>query len=514
MEKLRKIRPAVWLALFAIIFVGMRLATIRAFPIFNDESLYVQYSQLIHSDPEGYKFISVHNQFRDWKPPLQYWLGAVVVGLGRDPVLAVRLLTVLISLLGMCGMYLLARELWGVREGLFAAFLYAISPAVLIYDSQFIAEPFLAALAPWFYWSMLRAFGPSKGRWWFLGTAALLGAAILLVKQSGTLILLLALLLPWVSRTDQTEDRARVIRRRVLLALCAILVAMVLPRLIVPLAFWLDSASFNARWVLPLAGLLQLPRDLWAGNVGMVGDYYYHVYSLFAAGLCALFLFRALRRRELAEIGITAMFLWGSLAVIVGLRGFNDYTYNAAVATLILLMLARILAAPLSRPARRVVLALGALLVLNWGYQAGRMMLRPAEYFLGSTAWMRTSYVTNWPTGFGVREVAEFLKQQPGPGIVFADPQWGNPGTSLEVYQEWYPDIRVAKISQQFFDPNTVRELRERSIETYRTRLVIFSAVTVNQRERWQANVFALLCDEKTEIAPAAGQMPIVLCRF
>lgn len=514
MERLRKMSPAACLACLAFLFLLIRLTPVLALPIFNDEAIYTQYAQLIQGDPQGYKYISVFNQFHDWKPPLQYWLGALAVGLGRDPVLAVRLLTVFISLLGMFGMYMLAKELWGKKTGLAAALLYALCPAVLLYGVQFIAEPFLIAAAPWFYWSVLRTFAADKIRLRFLAAAALLGSALVLLKQSGVLFLLMALCLPWFRSMDRGPGWGRIVRRRLLASLAITLSALVLPRIILPLRFWADSTDFNSRWVLSLEEMAAWPRDIWLNNAGMVGDYYLRVYSLFALALLGFFLYRVWRGRGPAELGLAAMFLWGSLAVVTGLRGFNDYIYNTALVTLILLMLARVLAfPPAARLGRAAVLVLGAALALNWGWQIARLSVSPAQYFLRSTAWMQQNYVRGWPTGFGIPETVKFLKEQPGPGLVFVDPQWGNPGTSLEVYRDQYPQLRVAKISDQFQEVSNAEQFQQKARKIYTTRLVIFSA-NPNGRSHWQDSVYKYLCSERREIKAAPEQMPIVICRY
>lgn len=68
-------------ALFLVLalFVLTRALTITSFPIFNDEAIYLQYSQLIHDDWTKNKFISMNGEYGDWKPPLQFWIAAPVI---------------------------------------------------------------------------------------------------------------------------------------------------------------------------------------------------------------------------------------------------------------------------------------------------------------------------------------------------------------------------------------------------------------------------------------------------
>src|SRR3954468_1274538 len=87
------------------LFIGIRCATLLSFPIFNDEALYLQYSQFIHDDWSRYKFISMDNQYGDWKPPLQYWIAAPVIRWGGDPLVAGRGVSFAVSLFGFVGFY-------------------------------------------------------------------------------------------------------------------------------------------------------------------------------------------------------------------------------------------------------------------------------------------------------------------------------------------------------------------------------------------------------------------------
>ena len=80
------------------LFLLTRILTLTAFPIFNDEAIYLQYSQKIQSDWEKNKFISMNGEFTDWKPPLQYWMAAPFIDWGNDPLVAGRLVAFLVAI--------------------------------------------------------------------------------------------------------------------------------------------------------------------------------------------------------------------------------------------------------------------------------------------------------------------------------------------------------------------------------------------------------------------------------
>src|SRR5260370_18755314 len=73
------------------IYFLVRLPGLLAVPIFCDESVYLRYAQLIARAPVSRAFLSVV----DPKPPLHYWLLALVQRATSDPLLAARLLSAL-----------------------------------------------------------------------------------------------------------------------------------------------------------------------------------------------------------------------------------------------------------------------------------------------------------------------------------------------------------------------------------------------------------------------------------
>jgi hypothetical protein len=162
-----------------------------------------------------------------------------------------------------------------------------------------------------------------------------------------------------------------------------------------------------------------------------------------------------------------------------------------------------------------IILALIIILAVNWSYQILFMKISPGNYLLTRTNWMRISYVEGWSTGFGIPEIIAMLKQLPGPGIVYLDPQWGNPRTSLKVFGGQYPWLQITPLTTQFLTPQGTLAIKAATAK-YATRLVIFSSSSrdIEQRKQWQKNILQLLCNEKQEIKPQQGQMPIIVCQF
>lgn len=77
------------LVLMGLVLV-VRLPGLMGLPIFGDEAIYLRWAQLIRESPWENLFVSL----ADPKPPMHYWLMALVWPLTADPLLSARLLSV------------------------------------------------------------------------------------------------------------------------------------------------------------------------------------------------------------------------------------------------------------------------------------------------------------------------------------------------------------------------------------------------------------------------------------
>src|SRR5215813_6506977 len=96
-----------WAAGAILVYLMVRLPGLMSLPIYCDESIYLRYAQLIHGFPLSRAFVSLLNT----KPPLHYWLLALVFGWTADPLLAARLVSVLEGALSVAMLFPLSREL-------------------------------------------------------------------------------------------------------------------------------------------------------------------------------------------------------------------------------------------------------------------------------------------------------------------------------------------------------------------------------------------------------------------
>ena len=507
------------------LFVASRIATLSAFPIFNDETIYLQYAQRIHDDWSNNKFISMNGEFTDWKPPLQYWMAAPFIDLGNDPLLVGRIIAFLVSIAGFFGIYLFSKELFTEREGVLAALLYVICPPALLHNDQFTAENFLFSTAPLLYWALLKAMRPNKAAFKWMLVAAVLGAALLLFKQSGLLLLALSLVLP-LARLEANEtasDRpARGFLRNVSLVATVSVLSIFAANALLPAEFSATREHFNSRWTMSFHELAGLPFAAWRANLDVVADYIASYYSWVALIFFCVFGWLALRRKNSADLALTLMCLTGAGVVIFLLRGFNEYLFNTAVIAVFIPLLGRmgVVINDFARATKTGLLRYPALLcagflVAHWGYQDILMNVSAGKYLERSSGWARSNYLQTWSTGFGVKEIVALLEKEKETGTVFADCQWGNPGTALEVYgKKRFPNLRVVNITREFLDHSETKKLKNFVLPLGPVRLAIYSADPSLGRLLWQQNINRHMCETRMEIKAHPSQMPIVVCRF
>ncbi len=510
-----------------LFFLLSRAFTLTAFPIFNDEAIYLQYSQAIRDDWQKYKFVSMHGAYGDWKPPLQYWMAAPFIRCGNDPLLAGRGLALAISLGGLFGFYFFAKELFGKREAILTAWLYGLCPPVLFHNNEFIAETFLFSTAPCFYAALLKAMRPNERRGLWFAAAIFSGAALLLFKQSGFLLLAVSIFLPFAEwpRRSESEPEARAWKKlaaNFALTLAVVICAQLIFRVVIPPQFNHTRTIFDRNWVFSAHELATFPVRAWNANLLRVRDYVDAYYSWIAPLFCGAFLWLAIRKKSARDFALAAMCLTGAIVTCFFLRSFNEYLFNTAIIATLLPILARsaILLWDRARPRERnlvprTMLALFAVMLTFWSYQIVLMRISPARYIERSTPWAIENYLEGWPTGFGIKEIVAFLAQENRHGIILADAQWGNPRTALEVYAKTrFPNLWVIPVLRDFSDPEQMSGLIERAKKEGLVRFAIFSADPVGGRAVWQSKVERDLCLDRTEIRADPKQMPIIVCRF
>lgn len=255
----------------ALVFVGTRLMLLWRFPPHVDEAAFAEWTLRGFEDPEA-RFIALTagNQ------PLLEWLGMLVMGLGVEPLTALRLVS-LGAMLATGGLVVwLADRLWGQATGVVAGFLWVLLPITFVYSAVGLYDP----LATFFVTAavVLQVLLAQRPR---LDVALLLGAAIglgLLTKLT-TEVALVTLVVSAVTLDWQSEGRGRRLARWCGFALLSVAVAWLIYRVML-LSQWSDDVKSGrkaAHSVHSLSAFLDEPglwvERNWPGVRGALAGY-------------------------------------------------------------------------------------------------------------------------------------------------------------------------------------------------------------------------------------------------
>ena len=196
---------ALIVGVLAAAFLATRLALLWRFPWFVDETTFATFAKQVHGDI-GQFFVAEG----DKKGLLASWLGAALITAGIDPVTAMRLLAAGgAALAAACG-GLIARRLYGLREGLLTGAIVALGPFFFVTASIGVYDSLVTGLVTAAVLVALRLAERPR-----IATALLLGALVgagLLTKPTAwvTAVVLPATLL--LIDATSAERRRRLLR--------------------------------------------------------------------------------------------------------------------------------------------------------------------------------------------------------------------------------------------------------------------------------------------------------------
>ena len=239
------------LILLSTFFLFLRLPYLTKLPIFNDEAIYLDWGWRETHNP-GFLFYSLY----DAKQPLIMWAFGLSQELFSDTLLAGRLVSVLIGLLGALGLYKLLSQTINRQYALIGSLIYSLIPIFLFFDRQALMESAMVTVVFWGCFYTLEVIENQS-----FGSSAMLGVVYGLgffSKSTALLFFLVSLLIILYSFVKERKT-ALTIRHLSLILLVFLGVCLLL--LIQP-EFWATLGS-NSRYTLSLKELVNQSSLYW-----------------------------------------------------------------------------------------------------------------------------------------------------------------------------------------------------------------------------------------------------------
>ena len=430
-------RNTILISLFlTIIYFATRLINLTILPIFTDEAIYIRWSQIALADQQQ-RFISLY----DGKQPLFVWLNMLTLNLPVDPLVAGRLVSVLAGFVSLIGIIALAWRLFGKRAGLFAGFVYILSPFFLFYDRLALYDSLTNAFMIWTL--LLQVFMAQTLR---LDTALLLGFILgggLLTKSSAQFGLYLLpgslILFHW-----RQPRRWLKLLRWLGLSLVAIFIALLFQNIIRLSPFQHMVGLKNASFIVPFSEFFH--ADAWArfrGNMGGLTHWFTAYFTwpwIITVLLTLIVTIRSYWRKTLLLLG---WFLGPYLALAAfGLILYPRFMLFMTFPLLIILALG--LDVLTKKVKNYLLLAIIYLLFMAYAaYFSFLVISNPTTAPLPSAD--RSQFIDDWPAGYGINEVVEFLRQESKTKKVFVATEgtFGLTPYALEIYLQGTPNLTI-----------------------------------------------------------------------
>lgn len=412
-----------WGALLACAYLFSRLYAATHVPVFIDEAIHVDWAR---ATAESYP---VPDPGFDGK-----WLSiklfalAVWPRLPFDDLLAARLLVVALGLTTALACYLVGRDLFSRRAGALASAVYVALPFSVIYTSLAMTDGIQLAFGAWAVFLSVRV--ARTRRWFYAALLPLALAAAVLAKFSGLVLAgvppaAVLLLAPKGGRVGAALRAS--------------------PALLTPLGLFALFRRYDMLKIVSLkTGEKATPFGelLWA-NLSTAGGWLWGLLTppvALAAALASVWLLARERRREGLFV-LTLLALSVLPFAAVSQTWYPRYLLGAVVP--VALAVGRLLddvVTPFER--HRPALASAALTLLTAAALTWPALRSGAVMFALPAADIpapeRYQFVEGWPSGYGVKELAAFLREQaeatPG-GILVARTNWADhPLQSLNIY--------------------------------------------------------------------------------
>jgi len=465
-----------------IILLGLilRLYNLDLIPIFGDEAIYIRWAQVMRVEP-GLRFVPLS----DGKQPLFMWLTIPFLKILSDPLVAGRMVSVLSGLGSLIGVYVLSRVLFkSHKASLIASLFYAISPFSVFFDRMALADSLLTMFGIWtLVFSIITV---QKIR---LDTAMLAGFSLgggLLTKSPATffaaLIPFTLILSDWPKTFKKCFNRLSVY---VFLFSFTYAIGFLMYNILRLGTNFHMIAIRNKDYVFPLSHIFQNTLDPSVGHLKDTVDYFW----LMGPSVLVLFILTGIYNGwKLFRRETIILLAWGILPILAVAELSKTmtarYVYFAVPYLLIISSLSlsfavkkKVMGAKLIHPSGGFLLSplvriLFVAFVVHAFVLDYQLLTNPQSANLPRSE--RSGYLEEWTSGYGIKEVSEYLREQPKnlPAgrqvIVGTEGYFGTLPDGLQIYLNDVQGLTVVGVGIDIKElPKSLIESRDAGNKTY-----------------------------------------------
>lgn len=466
-----------WALLVGLLVLGvalfLRTYNIFSIPIFADEAIYIRWAQVMRAEP-GLRFLPLS----DGKQPLFMWSVMPSLKVLSDPLVAGRMVSVFSGLAGIVGTFLLATHLFKSRQtALLAIAFYAASPFTIFFDRMALVDSMLTAFGVWSLY-----FGVLTARTLRLDFSMLTGFALgaaWLTKSPGLFFLLLLPLTSLLSRWPK-KGGGIIFHGSKLFGLWIVswLIAFTMYNIQRLGPNFHMIAIRNKDYVFTFKEALGHPLDPFQFHLLEILRWWFALLPgslLIFVLITVIFYWKNLWRE------ILLLILWMAIPLLVMSELAKVFTARYVLFTIPpLFIIAAIPFIGLKKLSHKIFLILPIFFIPAFWIDY-LLLVRPEEAPLPRSE--RSGYLEEWTAGTGIREVADYIRNQRGQSMVVGtEGFFGTLPDGLQIYIEDIPNVSVIGVGITIHDVHSsLLEAKEAGNKVY---LVVNSSRFTSNAEK------------------------------
>lgn len=417
--------------LILLTYFLLRTLNLGLLPINNDESTYIRFGlhQLKEPDHRPYSL------FIGKEPLLPYLYAVFGTGFG-NLLLGARWVTILFGLLALAGLYLFTKTLFGKRAAFFTSFFYCIAPFTVFFDRLALLDSPVSVIAIWsLYFTYLLL---QKAKWRYaVALGALMGIG-LWIKTSDVFYIFLPLISYGISFF--TNGDTAFIKAKMFGAALGIALIVFLPLFSNPL--YAVHMQLLQQYTYPWYSVFLFPVSIWWNNFLELIEwlFFYLTPPLFLLAAGSLIIFRK-------QKNILLLLLWFYLPFVYEMLYDKLFASRHVLLLTVPLFIFAGYGMEKLWQKRQIAAFLLGVVILAWTLFSDFVMISsPQQYaslFVDRAYIDMRGYSHGWPSGYGIPEAVNYLKQQARTQriIVVIRNDHGNPEDAIVAYLDYQPRI-------------------------------------------------------------------------
>ena len=244
-----------WALLVLLLYLVLRLTNLTLLPIFNDESIYLDWGWREIHNP-GFLYYSLY----DAKQPFLMWIFGIFEVLFFNPLLGARIVSVIAGMFTLFGIYYFCRKYFNQKTAVISSLFYIFIPIFSFYDRLALMESAVSACGIWA--GILFAEVAKKSTF---KKSILLGLVLgvgFFIKSNVFIFVLSFILISFILflKSKQKIQFTKAVFITLITFLCTISFLLINPQ------FW-STLSTNSRYSLTIFELLHFPITNWIANL-------------------------------------------------------------------------------------------------------------------------------------------------------------------------------------------------------------------------------------------------------